>query len=115
MTSDHVNCQAVDVIRTVVRVVIDSAQHQTFRLCVKVLVSVRPGSRRNAVGLAVDGTHRKPDRALLEGLDVRLHGPADFGGLLREQGDVDDVDHVVGVDPAGHERELHSCFTPVVS
>ena len=66
---------------------------------------MRPGSRRNAVGLAVDGTHRKPDRALLEGLDVRLHGRADFGGLLREQGGVDDVDHVVGVDPAGHKRE----------
>ena len=68
-----------------VRVVIDAAQHQTFRQGAEeqVLVRVRPWSRGNGVDLAVDGSHRILDHALLEGLDMyHLHGRIQ-GGLLR--------------------------------
>ena len=55
------------VVRTVVRIVIDAAQHQTFRQSAEeqVLVRVRPSACRNGVHLAFDGSHRILDRALL--------------------------------------------------
>ena len=60
------------VVRTVVGVVIDAAQHQTFRQSAEeqVLARVRPSTRGNGVHLAVDGPHRILDRALLESLDM---------------------------------------------
>ena len=76
----HVHGEEVDVVvlgvkrilvvRTVVCVVIDAAQNQTFRQGAEeqVLVRVRPRARGNGVHLAVDGPHRILDRALLEGL-----------------------------------------------
>ena len=71
----------------------------------QVLVRVRPSTRWNGVHLAVDGSHRILDRALFENLDVgHLHGRIQ-GGLLCKQGGIDDVDLVIGVDPASHERK----------
>ena len=54
-------------VHTVLRIVIDAAQHQTFRLSTEeqVLERVRPSTRGNGVHLAVDGPHRILDRALL--------------------------------------------------
>ena len=95
------------VVRTVVRIVIDAAQNQTFRQGAEeqVLVRVRSGARGNGVHLAVDGPHRILGRALLKGLDVRhLYGRIQCG-LLCEQGSIDDVDLVIGVRPAGHKRQ----------
>ena len=95
------------VVRTVVGVVIDAAQHQTFRQSAEeqVLVRVRPSARGNGVHLAVDGPHRILDRGLLESLDVcHLHGGIE-GGLLDKQGGIDDVDLVIGVDSTSHERK----------
>ena len=66
---------------------------------------VRPGARGNGVDLAVDGPHRILDRALLEGLGVRHLNGRIQGGLLCEQGGIDDVDLIICVGPAGHERK----------
>ena len=87
LSSVHIHCEEVNVVvlgvkrilvvRTVVRIVIDAAQHQTFRQGAEeqVLVRVRPSARGNGVHLTVDGSHRILDRALLESLDVgHLHG-----------------------------------------
>ena len=75
--SVHVHCVEVDgvvlgakrilVVRTVVRIVIDAAQHHTFRQSAEeqVLVRVRPSACGNGVHLAFDGSHRILDRALL--------------------------------------------------
>ena len=115
LSSVHVHCEEVNVVvlgvkrilieRTVVRIVIDAAQHQTFRQDAdeQVLVRVRPSARGNGVHLTVDGSHRILDRALLESLDVgHLHGRIQRG-LLCEQGGIDDGDIVIGVDSASHE------------
>ena len=115
LSSVHVHCEEVNVVvlgvkrilieRTVVRIVIDAAQHQTFRQDAEeqVLVRVRPSARGNEVHLTVDGSHRILDRALLESLDVsHLHGRIQ-GGLLCEQRGIDDVDLVIGIDSASHE------------
>ena len=115
LSSVHVHCEEVNVVvlgvkrilieRTVVRIVIDAAQHQTFRQDAEeqVLVRVRPSARGNGVHLTVDGSHRILDRALLESLDVsHLYGRIQ-GGLLCEQGGIDDGDLVIGVDSASHE------------
>ena len=68
LASVHVHCVEVDgvvldvkrilVVRAVVRVVIDAAQHQTFRQGAEeqVLVRVRPSTRGNGVHLAVDAS-----------------------------------------------------------
>ena len=93
------------VLRTVVGIVIDAAQHQTFRQGTEeqVLVRVRPSASRNGVHLALDRSHRILDRALLQSLDVRhLHGRIQ-GGLLCKQGGVDDLYFVIGVGPTSHE------------
>ena len=115
LSSVHVHCEEVNVVvlgvklilieRTVVRIVIDAAQHQTFRQDAEeqVLVRVRPSARGNGVHLTVDGSHRILDSALLESLDVsHLYGRIQ-GGLLCEQGGIDDSDLVIGVDSASHE------------
>ena len=115
LSSVHVHCEEVNVVvlgvkrilieRTVVRIVIDAAQHQTFRQDAEeqVLVRVRPSARGNGVHLTVDGSHRILDRALLESLDVsHLHGRIQ-SGLLCEQGGIDDGDLVIGVDSTSHE------------
>ena len=94
-------------VRTVVGIVIDAAQHQTFRQSAEeqVLVRVRPSTRGNGVHLAVDGPHRILDRALLESLDVgHLHGGIE-GGLLDKQGGIDDFDPVIGVGSTSHQRK----------
>ena len=56
-------------VHTVVRIVIDAAQHQTFRQSAEeqVLVRVRPSACGNGVHLAVDGPHRWPS------LQTRCH------------------------------------------
>ena len=93
------------VVRTVVGIVIDAAQHQTFRQGTEeqVLVRVRPSASRNGVHLALDRSHRILDRALLQSIDVRhLHGRIQ-GGLLCKQGGVDDLYFVIGVGPTSHE------------
>ena len=113
--SVHVHCEEVNVVvlgvkwilvvRTVVRIVTDAAQHQTFRQDAEeqVLVRVRPSARGNGVHLTVDGSRRILDRALLESLDVsHLHGRIQ-SGLLCEQGGNDDGDLVIGVDSASYE------------
>ena len=95
------------VVRTVVGIVIDAAQHQTFRQSAEeqVLVHVRPSTRGNGVYLAVDGPHRILYRALLESLDVcHLHGGIE-GSLLDKQGGIDDVDPVIGVGSISLERK----------
>ena len=115
LSSVHVHCEEVNVVvlgvkrilieRTVVRIVIDAAQHQTFQQDAEeqVLVRVRPSARGNGVHLTVDGSHRILDRALLESLDVsHLYGRIQ-GGLLCEQGGIDDGDLVIVVDSASHE------------
>ena len=106
LSSVHVHCEEINVIeRTVVRIVIDAAQHQTFRQDAEeqVLVRVRPSARGNGVHLTVDGSHRILDRALLESLDVsHLYGRIQ-GGLLCEQGGIDHGDLVIGVDSASHQ------------
>ena len=117
LSSVHLHCEEADgvvlgvkrilVVRTVVRIVIDAAQHQTFRQGAEeqVLVRVRPSTCWNGVHLTVDGSHRILDRALLESLDVgHLHGRIQ-GGLLCKQGGIDDIDLVIGDDPASHERK----------
>ena len=93
------------VVRTVVRIVINAAQHQTFRQGAEeqVLVRVRSGACGNGVYLAVHGPHRILGRALLEGFDVRHVYGRIQGGLFCKQGGIDDVDLVIGVDPASHE------------
>ena len=90
MSSVHVHCEEVNVVvlgvkrilieRTVVRIVVDAAQHQTFRQDAEeqVLVRVRPSTRGNGVHFTVDGSHRILDRALLESLDV-THLRSDSG------------------------------------
>ena len=94
LSSIHVHCEEVNVlgvkrilvVRTVVRIVIDAAQHQTFRQDVEeqVLVRVRTSARGNGVHLTVDGSHQMLDRALLESLVMgHLHGRIQ-GGLLCE-------------------------------
>ena len=77
LSSVHVHCVEVDgvvlgvkrilVVRTVVRIFIDAAQHQTFRQSAEeqVLVRVRMSACGNGVHLAVNGSHRILDRALL--------------------------------------------------
>ena len=77
LSSVHVHCEEVNVVvlglkwmlvvRTIVRIVIDAAQHQTFRQDAEeqVLVRVRPSTCGNGVHLAVDGPHRLLDRAFL--------------------------------------------------
>ena len=93
------------VVRNVVGIVIDAAQHQMFRQGTEeqVLVRVRPSVSRNGVHLALDGSHRILDRALLQSLDVRhLHGWIQ-GGLLCKQGGIDDLYFVIGVGPTSHE------------
>ena len=115
LSSVHVHCEEVNIVvlgvkrilieRTVVRIVIDAAQHQTFRQDAEeqVLVRVRPSARGNGVNLTVDGSHRILDRALLESLDVsHLYGRIQ-GGLLCEQDGIDDGDLVIGVDSTSHE------------
>ena len=95
------------VLCTVVRIVIDAGQHQTFRQGAEeqVLVRVRPSTCPNGVHLAVDGSHRILERALLKSLDMgHLRGRIQ-GGLLCKQGGIDDSDLVIGVDPASHERK----------
>ena len=89
-------------VHAVVGIVIDAAQHQTFRQGTEeqVLVRVRPSASRNGVHLALDGSHRTLDRALLQSLD--LHGRIQ-GGLLCKQGGVDDLYFVIGVEPTSHE------------
>ena len=79
------------------RTVIDATQHQTFRQGAKkqILVRMRSSARGNGIHLAVDGSHRILDRALLESFDVRhLHGRIQ-GGLPCKQGGIDDVDSVI--------------------
>ena len=117
LSSVHVHCVEVDgvvlgvkrilVVRTVVGVVIDAEQHQTFRQSAEeqVLVRVRPSTRRNGVHLAFDGSHRIPDRALLQSLDVRHLQGRIQGGLLCKQGGIHDVYFVIGVEPTSHERK----------
>ena len=73
----HVHCVEADGIvlgvkrilgvHTVVRIVINAAQHQTFRHGAEeqVLLRVRPSACGNGVHLTVDGPHRILDRALL--------------------------------------------------
>ena len=93
--------------RILVGIVIDAAQHQTFRQSAEeqVLVRMRPSTRGNGVHLAVDGPHRILDRALLESLDVcHLHGGIE-GGLLDKQGGIDDFYPVIGVGSTSHERK----------
>ena len=92
-------------VQTVVRIVIDAAQHQTFRQGAEeqVLVRVRPSARRNGVHLAVDGPHRILDSALLWNLDVcHLHGRIQ-SGLLCKQGGIYDVYLVNGFVPTSHQ------------
>ena len=91
-------------VHAVVSIVIDAAQHQTFRQGTEepVLVRVRPSASRNGVHLALDGSHRLLDRTLLQSLDVRhLHGRIQ-GGLLGKQGGIDDLYFVIGVEPTNH-------------
>ena len=75
------------VVRTVVGIVIDAAQHQTFRQSAEeqVIVRVRPSTRGNGVHLAVDGPLRILDRALLHALNClqRLWPVVDERGLQR--------------------------------
>ena len=116
LSTVHVHVEEVDgvvhgvkriyVVRTVVNVVIDAAQHQTFQQGTEqILVRVRPSARGNGIDLAVDGTHRILGRCLLEGFDVRhLHGRVQ-GGLLYEEDGIDEGDLVVGVYPSGDECE----------
>ena len=77
LSSVHVHCveaygvvlgvKRILVVRTVVGVVVDAAQHQTFGQSAEeqVLMRVRPSTRGNGVHLAFDGSHRILDRALL--------------------------------------------------
>ena len=117
LSSVHVHCveaygvvlggKRILVVRTVVRIVIDAAQHQTFRQGTEeqVLVRVRPSTRGNGVHLAVDGPHRILDRAPLESLDVgHLHGRIQ-GGLLCKQGGIDYGYPVIGVGSTSHKRK----------
>ena len=117
LSSVHVHCveaygvvlgvKLILVVRTVVRIVIDAAQHQTFRHGTEeeVLVRVRPSIRGNGVHLTVDGSHRILDRAPLESLDVgHLYGWIQ-GDLLYKQGGIDYGYLVIGVVPASHERK----------
>ena len=114
LSSVHVHRVEVDVVvlgvkrilgvHAVVGIVID-AQHQTFRQGTEeqVLVRVRPSASRNGVHLALDGSHRILDRALLQSLDVRhLHGRIQ-GGLHCKQGGIDDLYFVIRVEPTSHE------------
>ena len=117
LSSVHVHCVETDgvvlgvkrilAVCAVVRIVIDAAQHQTFRRGTEeqVLVRVRPNTRGNGIHLAVEGPHRILDRALLESLDVgHLHGRIQ-GGLLCKQGDIDYGYPVIRVVPTSHERK----------
>ena len=93
------------VVHAVVRIVIDAAQHQTFRQGTEeqVIVRVRPSAGGNGVHVALDGSHLILDRALLQCLDVRhLHGRIQ-GGLLCKQCGIDDVYFVIRVGPTSHE------------
>ena len=115
LSSVHVHRVEVDVVvlgvkrilgvHAVVGIVIDAAQHQTFRQGTEeqVLVRVRPSASRNGVHLALDRPHRILDRTLLQSLDVRhLHGRIQ-GGLLCKQGGIDYLYFVIGVEPTSHE------------
>ena len=114
LSSVHVHRVEVDVVvlgvkrilgvHVVVGIVIDAAQHQTFRQGIEeqVLVRVRPSASRNGVHLALNGSHRILDRTLLQSLDVRnLYGRIQ-GGLCK-QGGIDYLYFVIGVDPTSHE------------
>ncbi len=85
LSSVHIHGKEVDVVmlgvkrvlgvRTVARVVVDAAQHQSGYRGRGSRACVRPGSTRDGIDFVVDGTHRILDRALLERFDVRhLHG-----------------------------------------
>ena len=117
LSSVHVHGKEVDVVvlgvkrildvRTIVRVIVYAAQHQTFWQGAEeqALVRVRADSTRDGTDFAVGGTHRIRDRALVECLDKRyLHGRTQ-GGFLREQGGVDDLYCVIRVCTTSHERE----------
>ena len=98
------------VVPTVVRIVIDTVQHQTFLLGTEeqVLVRVRPDARGNGVHLTVDGPHRILGCALLESLDLcHLHARIQ-GGLLCKQGGTDDFYFVIRVWSAS--RKLKRVF-----
>ena len=117
LSSVHVHCvEAYDVVlcvkrilvvRTVVRVLIDAAQHQTFRQGTEeqVLVRARSSTSWNGVHLAIDGPQRLLDRTLLESLDVsHLHGRIQ-GGLLCKQSGIHYGDPVIGVGPTSNEHK----------
>ena len=125
LSSVHVHCveaygvvlgvKRILVVRAVVCVVIDAAQHQTFRQSAEeqVLVRVRPSTRGNGVHLAVDGPHRILDRAPLESLDVgHLHGRIQVG-LLCKQGGIDYGYPVIGVGRT-HPTAAAIAITPTV-
>ena len=91
-------------VHAVVGIVIDAAQHQTFRQGTEeqVIVRVRSSAGRNGVHLALDGSHRILDRALLQSIDVRhLHGRIQ-GDLLCKQGGIDYLYFVIVV-PTSHK------------
>ena len=94
-------------VRTVVHIVIDVAQHQTFRQGAEeqVLVRVRSGARGNRVHLVVDGPHRILDRALLECLGVRHLDCRTQDDFFREHDGIDDEEFVIGGGGAIHQRE----------
>ena len=73
-------------VRTVVRIVVDAAQHQTFRQGTEeqVLVRVQVGTCGYGIDLAIDGMHRILDRALLQGPDVHHMYGRIHGGFPRE-------------------------------
>ena len=111
LSSVHVHRVEVDVVvlgvkrilgvHAIVGIVIDAAQHQTFRQPTEeqVLVRVRPSASRNGVHLALDGSHRILDHTLLQSLDVRhLHGRIQ-SGLLCKQGGID----YLYFEPTSHE------------
>ena len=92
-------------VRAVVGIVIDAAQHQMFRQGTEeqVLVRVRASAGRNVVHLALDGSHRILDPALLQSLDVCYLHSGIQGDLLCKQGGIDYLYLVIGVDPTSHE------------
>ena len=93
-------------VRAVVGVVVDAAQYETFRQGAEeqVLARVRQSSRGNGVHLAFAWSLRKLDRVPLESLGVsHLHGRIE-GGLLDEQGRVDDG-FLVLVVSISHQRK----------
>ena len=89
-------------VRTVVRVIVNAAQHQTLRQGTEeqVLVRVRVGACGYGIDFVVDGTHRILESALIQGLDVRHMYGRDQGCFLREQDAVDDADIVLRIPTA---------------